>query len=47
MFVIWYFILKENIKKKKRKWEKLIFIECEYKVYLFENKDIKFIVEEI
>lgn len=46
MSAIWYFTLKENIKKKKRKWEKSIPIECEHKVHLLENKDTKFTAEE-
>lgn len=33
-------------RKRKRKWEKTIPIECEYKIPLPENKRAKFIAEE-
>lgn len=47
MFAIWYFTLKENIKKKKKKWEKTILIACEHKVLLPENKLTKFMAQEM
>lgn len=46
MSAIWYFTLKANIKKKKRKWEKTILIACEHKVLLPENKLTKFMAQE-